>query len=151
MFYFAYGSNMDHHQMLVERCPGASFVGPAVLDEHCLFFDGYSAYWAGAVANIDALENDEVWGGLFEITETHFNALDEFEGCPRYYSRKLIDVIIQGTARKVAAWTYYREPHPVGTPSRRYIEAVLRGARDCCLPEEYIMEVFSHYMGPSRR
>ena len=145
MFYFAYGSNMDHHQMLVERCPGAKFIAAALLDQHWLFFDGYSAYWAGAVANIDTSENDEIWGGLFEITEEHFNRLDEYEGCPKYYTRKSVEVEIIDIKKKVTAWTYYREAHPTGLPSRRYIDAVLHGAKDCGLPEDYVMSAFGRY------
>ena len=146
MFYFAYGSNMDHHQMLVERCPGAKFTSAAELDRHCLIFDGYSASWAGAVANIDVADDEEVWGGLFEITEQHFNMLDEYEGCPKYYTRKPIIVERADTGDKVAAWTYYREAHPTGLPSHRYIDAVLRGAKDCCLPEDYVMSTFGPYV-----
>ena len=146
MFYFAYGSNMDHHQMLVERCPGARFVGTAVLDDYWLFFDGYSARWGGAVANIDSSPDDEVCGGLFEITAAHLQALDACEGYSRYYSRKLVDVKRPGEVAAFKAWTYLRESHPTGTPSREFILAVVQGARDCLLPEDYIHAAFDHYL-----
>ncbi len=145
MFYFAYGSNMDHHQMMVERCPGAKFIGPAILDEYCIFFDGFSASWGGAVANIDKADEDEVWGGVFEITEDHLTDLDRYEGYPRYYSRRQVAVKMEDHSM-LQAWVYYREPHPTGRPSGKYIHAVIKGARECRLPEDYIAGEFDHYV-----
>ncbi len=145
MFYFAYGSNMDHHQMMAERCPGVKFIGPAILDEYCIFFDGFSAVWGGAVANIDKASDDEVWGGVFEITEEHLAKLDVFEGYPQYYSRKQVGVKMHGRSW-VQAWTYYREAHPTGRPSAKYIHAVIKGAKECGLPEDYIAGAFDHYI-----
>ena len=145
MYYFAYGSNMDHHQMMVERCPGVKFIGSAILDEYCVFFDGFSAVWGGAVANIDMAVDDEVWGGVFGITEEHLAKLDVFEGYPQYYSRKQVGVKMDNNSW-VKAWTYYREPHPTGRPSAKYIHAVIKGAKECRLPEEYIAGAFDHYI-----
>ncbi|MBF0485281.1 MAG: gamma-glutamylcyclotransferase [Candidatus Omnitrophica bacterium] len=142
MFYFAYGSNMDHNQMLKERCPGAIFVGPARLTGYWLVFDGYSTHWRGAVANILPSRDDEVWGGLFEISESQLKVLDGYEGYPRFYQRRQVNVDLRGRKDKIQAWVYTREPHPEGAPSHEYIAAVIKGAHDCHLPQDYIRVSF---------
>lgn len=146
MYYFAYGSNMEHQQMLVAGCPGAVFVGAAVLENYCLFFDGFSAPWGGPVANVEVSEGDEVCGGVFKLTEQDLAALDTREGHPRYYARRQVDVLIAGQVQKCPAWIYCREPQPTGTPAKTYIATVIKGARDCGLPEDYIHAEFDHYM-----
>jgi gamma-glutamylcyclotransferase len=143
MFYFAYGSNMEHRLMLEERCPGSEFVGRAILDGYWMVYDGFSPSWGGALANIAPSRQDEVWGGLYEITEEHLAKIDSYEGCPRHYQRSLLDVLRSGGKGKVQAWVYYRQPQAVGVPSRRYLEALVQGARDCGLPEDYIRSVIN--------
>lgn len=141
MFYFAYGSNMQHRQMLEERCPGSKFVGHAILDGHWMVYDGFSVEWGGAVANVVSSRQDEVWGGLFEITEEQLAQLDVHEGYPKYYHRRLAEILRPRTKEKVQAWVYYRSPQVSGVPSKRYVEAVVHGARECGLPEDYISSV----------
>lgn len=136
---------MDHHQMMVERCPGVKFICPAVLDGHGIFFDGFSSFWGGAVANIDMAGDDQVWGGVFEITEEDLARLDTYEGYPRYYARKQVGVKMDNGI-KVKAWTYYREAHPTGRPSGKYIHAVIKGAKECRLPEDYIAGAFDRFI-----
>ncbi|MEI8011682.1 MAG: gamma-glutamylcyclotransferase family protein [Candidatus Omnitrophota bacterium] len=146
MYYFAYGSSMEHHRLLVEICPGARFLGPVLLDDYCLIFDGYSAPWGGPVANIDVSPGDVVCGGLFEITAENLAALDTGEGYPRYYSRREVEVRDLAGSKRFTAQTYVRDPQPTGLPAKKYMMAVIKGARDCGLPEEYIHTAFDHYM-----
>lgn len=144
MFYFAYGSNMNHQQLLKERAPGARFIGPAMLSGYWLVFDGYSSLWGGPVANVIPSPGDEVWGGLFELGEEDLQKLDQCEGCPRYYSRR--EVTIQRPGReKVTAWIYQRPAQAPGVPSRRYLGQILQGARDCHVPGDYILSVLDVY------
>ncbi len=138
MLYFAYGSNMEHNQMLKERCPGSKFLGPACLSGYWFVFDGFSPRWKGAMANIVPSQEDEVWGGLFEITEENLRSLDHYLGCPKCYTRSVFEVERMGVKERVKAWTYLREPQAAGFPSKGYLAAVLKGARDCILPEGYI-------------
>jgi len=147
MFYFAYGSNMNHRQMLDVRCPGARFIGRAILDRQCLVYDGFSPGWGGAVVNIDSSRQDEVHGGLFEITPQHLSILDGYEGYPAHCQRRQETVLSGSDHTKVPAWIYYRPPQAPGMPSRIYLETLLRGARDCGLPEDYIqssLDIFPH-------
>ncbi|NTV28771.1 MAG: hypothetical protein HGA80_01685 [Candidatus Omnitrophica bacterium] len=132
---------MQHRQMLEERCPGAVFIGVGILDGFWLVYDGFSTRWGGAVANIIPSRQDEVWGGLFQLTEDQLAALDAYEGSPKYYQRRQVEILRPGIKDKVLAWIYYRQPQAAGVPSKRYLETVIRGARDCRLPEDYIHSV----------
>ena len=38
MLYFAYGSNLNWHQMKNERCPGSKYIQPYVLKGYKLIF-----------------------------------------------------------------------------------------------------------------
>ena len=60
--YFAYGSNMNHEQMML-RCPSAIFLKRARLENHKFVYDGYSKKRNGAVANIIKSSGDIAWGG----------------------------------------------------------------------------------------
>ena len=138
MYYFAYGSNMNHQQMK-ERCPASRFIGKARLDGFRFVYDGYSRTRDGAVANI--LESHApgamVWGGLFEIGEDDLAALDRYEGHPRSYQRRTMTVRDeQGTTYDVIA--YYRTGEALGRPSGRYRAIVVEGAKDCQLPGSYV-------------
>ncbi|MGA2532442.1 MAG: gamma-glutamylcyclotransferase family protein [Candidatus Aminicenantales bacterium] len=136
MLYFAYASNMNHAQMK-ERCPGGRFLRSVVLQRHRFVYDGYSVSRQGATANIVKSEVDRVRGALFEITEKDRLALDSYEGYPKDYDRKIVDVNdAEGNA--YAAVTYFRPVRALGKPHPDYEKVILVGARDCKLPEQYI-------------
>ena len=152
MFYFAYGSNMNHRQMLTERAPGAKFIGLGELMGYWLVFDGYSSFWRGPVANVVKSSDDAVWGGLFEITQEHLEMLDQHEGYPKYYSR--MEVSVQRPGReKVMAWIYLRPAQVPGRPSGQYLKQILEGAKDCRLPGDYVLSTIDifpeHPLDPS--
>jgi len=139
MLYFAYGSNMNHAQM-AQRCLGYRFVDAAALEGHKFVYDGHSDARFGPVANIvQQSKDDVVWGGLFEITEQHLAALDEYEGYPDQYQRKEVNVItMEGDL--VSAVTYYKRTEEISAPSDEYRDIVLQGAEDCGLPGRYIKD-----------
>ncbi|MBF0619049.1 MAG: gamma-glutamylcyclotransferase [Candidatus Omnitrophica bacterium] len=143
MYYFAYGSNMNH-ALFFGRCPGATFIGPARLADRCLIFDGLAVVKHGATANMMRSRDEFLWGGVFEITEEHLAVLDDFEGYPKSFTRTLMDVERFEPHQKIKAWVYWREEEPVGIPAQSYITTILQGARDCHLPKEYIAELEPH-------
>ena len=58
MYYFAYGSNMNHEQMK-KRCPSGKFITRALLSGYKYVYDGYSSSGKGAVSNIIKSANRE--------------------------------------------------------------------------------------------
>jgi gamma-glutamylcyclotransferase (GGCT)/AIG2-like uncharacterized protein YtfP len=148
MLYFGYASNLDPVQMS-QRCPGHAVVGLAELREHRLTFPRTSGTWGGGTASVIAAHGESVWGVVFQVTDAHLAALDSFEGCKgpghegNLYDRALVTVELvradDGSfARKLRAWCYVAVPATPSPPSRRYLDAILRGARHHRLPSEYV-------------
>lgn len=150
MKYFAYGSNLNHKQM-VERCPDSKFLKRAYLDNYRLVYDGYSKRWDGAPANIVESRGDMVWGGVYSISEKDLERLDKCENCNNskskegicsqcgedLYARKEM-VFFDDNGREVRALVYFRTGREESEPSAKYLETVLCGAHDCGLPKNYI-------------
>lgn len=138
MYYFAYGSNMNHQQMK-NRCPNSRFTKRAILERHKFVYDGYARTRNGAVANVigTGRKDDIVWGGLFKINEDNRSALDCYEGYPIAYDRKEVRVK-DDEGNCYTAIVYFRAGRPKSKPSEDYRNIVIQGAKDCNLPEEYI-------------
>jgi gamma-glutamylcyclotransferase (GGCT)/AIG2-like uncharacterized protein YtfP len=148
MLYFAYGSNLDPDQMR-DRCPAHGVAGLAVLREHRLSFPLFSERWGGGVASVQLAHGRDVWGVLFELTDGDLAALDGYEGfrAPmdhhNVYDREQVWVELTrpddgSIPRRVRAWIYLARPSNPMPPSRRYLDAILKGARHHRLPEDYV-------------
>lgn len=118
------------------RCPGAVFLTAAKLRDYQLRFDGYSARWGGAVANIVPTEGSVVWGGLYVLTPEHIEALDGYEGRGIRYDRQTLTVVT-ADGEKVQAAVYLRSsPQPIGKPTMAYAQAIKDGMVDCGIDTE---------------
>lgn len=88
-YYFAYGSNMSQEQMK-QRCPEATIVGRGLIKNYRIDFTRKSKTRNGGVADIIESNSDSVWGIIYKLTDNDFVSLDEYEGYPNYYNRKII-------------------------------------------------------------
>ncbi len=142
MLYFAYGSNMERHHMK-QRCRSAKFVAAARLQDHELNFTGTSTMWGGGVADLNATKGKVVEGVLWEISEADLKALDEYEGYPKLYVRRNVEVeAFDG--RKLEAFAYFMvRPGTYKAPSRRYLRLLVSGAEEHGLSDEYVMRLES--------
>ena len=151
MLYFAYGSNLDPEQTQ-SRCPGAKVVGLAALRDHRLTFPRNSETWGGGTCSVQLAHGHAVWGVVYDLTEEHMQALDQFEGFVgpsnqhNLYDREQLTVELTrpddgSFPRRVRAWAYVARPSNPTPPSRRYLDTILRGARHHRLPEEYIAKL----------
>jgi gamma-glutamylcyclotransferase (GGCT)/AIG2-like uncharacterized protein YtfP len=138
IYYFAYGSNMNHKQMK-ERCKSAKFLCRAYLENYDFVYDGYSSLRKGAVANIVPKEKSVVWGGLWEIDKKDIQQLDRCEGHPVFYKRKEV-IVKDDNNKEYRAIVYLRDPQKLNNPSDEYRKTVIEGAITCGLPNEYIEE-----------
>lgn len=140
--YFAYGSNLDPAQM-TRRCPSARFVCCARLMGHRLTFPRGSESWGGGVAGIDPCRDGTcVEGVVYELSDGDLATLDGFEGTAEgHYLRRRVGVMTDGGISDV--WTYYANADPAGSlpPSRRYLDAIVRGARRHGLSADYIVNL----------
>lgn len=117
------------------------FLKRAYLDDYELVFDKVPDAAEGAVANIRSLEGSRVWGGLFVVEDREVAGLDEYEDYPRFCEKMIVKVKDeQGFVYD--ALCYHRRKRIKGIPQGEYLSAVIQGARDCKLPEEYIQKTF---------
>lgn len=123
------------------RCPSAKFVAAARLRDYELHFAGTSTMWGGGVADLKPAKGKIVEGVLWEIAEVDLKALDEYEGYPKVYVRKNVEVETLDE-RKVQAFAYFMvRPGTYKAPSRRYLQLLVSGAEEHGLSDEYVMRL----------
>ncbi len=148
MLYFAFGSNLNPEQM-AQRCPGHNVVGLAALRDHRLVFPLTSNTWGGGVAGVTVAHGSTVWGMVYDLTDAHVAALDEYEGFRgegsqhNLYERERVWVELtrpddDSIPRRVRAEYYVPRVSNASPPSRRYLDTILAGARAHRLPDEYV-------------
>ena len=113
----------------------------AVLVDHTLRFDLYSAGRRGGVANIRRKKGSVVRGVLYWIPDpAETAALDRREGAPFVYRRQKVTVMVQGKTVEVVTYVGRRTLGYEIAPSAEYAGTVLRGIRDA----EYREQVERH-------
>ena len=145
MLYFAYGSNMDPGQMR-QRCPSARFVAVAKLPDHRLAFTHHAKDRGCGTCDGVPDPGQEIWGVVFDISESDLEPLDESEGYApgrplslNCYVRQQRQVCREGIRDKpMLVWLYFanQQPNPP-LPNAAYKKQLVDGARFWGLPEEY--------------
>ena len=127
MLYFAYGSNLNHLQMK-RRCKDSSFLKKINLKNFRLTFR--SKYRA---ADIEKKKESIVPGALYEISKSDEKKLDIYEDFPTlykkyyfYYYKKKVMTYIMG------------KKTPFAFPTKRYLNIVKRGYKDCKLNNKFL-------------
>lgn len=147
--YLAYGSNMNQPQMAF-RCPTARVVGIGELKGYELLFRGMRE---SAVATIEPKEGSTVPVLLWKIRQADEEALDIYEGYPRFYGKEMLQVEVDG--KTMSAMGYVMTPgHELGIPSAGYADTIREGYEQCGLDtkplEDAIQKayetVFGQYM-----
>ncbi len=116
--YLAYGSNMSTENMAI-RCPNAKIIGTGVLKDWRLMFKGDTPF-VTTYATIEEWEGYSVPFVLWEITKRHERQLDLYEGYPKHYQKKYIEVEMDG--EKYNAMIYVKDDSlPVNIASDHYI------------------------------
>jgi gamma-glutamylcyclotransferase (GGCT)/AIG2-like uncharacterized protein YtfP len=137
MFYFAYGANMERF-WFKKRCPGAKFVSPAKLRDHDITFDRSSTMWGGGTADLKPTPGKVVEGVLWEISEQHLSALDQYEGVPKEYIRKTVTVETKD-GKSIQAHAYFvAQPGGYRPPSKKFVRLLVQGAEEHGLSDEYV-------------
>ncbi|MDB5183082.1 MAG: gamma-glutamylcyclotransferase [Candidatus Saccharibacteria bacterium] len=136
MLYFAYGSNLNKHQMH-QRCPSAKLLSVGYLNGYTLYYGGECIDWDNkAYLNIAKHDGGQVWGAVYQMSRADIKRLDGFEDVPRDYSRKLVR--IHTGAKTLNAYVYLGHKVKRGVPSFKYRRTTLIGARADHLPKNYI-------------
>ena len=131
--YIAYGSNLNLQQMAF-RCPTAKVIGASKIKDYELLFRGGRR---GSVATVEPLKGSHVPVLLWELKEKDLQALDRYEGYPRFYRKEILDVELNG--KTISAMVYImNDGHPFGSPSDYYLNAIMEGYKSAGFDTEYL-------------
>ena len=125
MLYFAYGSNLNHHQMKNIRCFGSKYLKFFILKNYKLIFSHPNKSNKFGYANITKKKGYKVVGAIWEITKEHERILDNYEQFPNIYKKEYF--YLRG--KKVMFYIMYK--YFIKDPPKSYIDTINRGYEDC--------------------
>ena len=118
----AYGMNTNLAQM-ASRCPNAISIGRLDIPDHRLVFRG--------VADIEESYGDTLQTVLWDITPMCEMALDRLEGYPNFYTKKYVDVEIEGVEYTIMLYQMtYNYVRDYTHPSMYYEEMLEEGYKE---------------------
>lgn len=127
-YYLGYGMNSDPEQMIM-RTGQPLALGRGMVRDHAFRFALHADVFPQVGTN--------TYGVLWEIDDDALKSLDQREGYPYYYDRKIVDVEANGTVYR--AWMYFMTPgHPEREPSLSYYGMLVRGYSTFNVPMEQI-------------
>ena len=131
MLYFAFGSNLNQKQMK-RRCKDSKYIGCYSLKNYKLVFRNY--FLGGGVADIQKDKNSTVLGAIYKISKKDEKALDVYEDFPKTYIKKYFKLL----GKKVMFYYMPKKTMHV-PPSRRYLNLIIQGYKDCGYKNNYIV------------
>ncbi len=125
MFYFAYGSNLNHYQMKNIRCFGSRYLKPFFLKDYKLIFCHPNKLNKFGYANIMQKRGSQVAGAIWEITKEHEKILDDYEQFPSVYQKQYFYL----EEKKIMF--YIMSKYIIKDPPKSYIDVINKGYEDC--------------------
>ena len=125
MLYFAYGSNLNHHQMKNIRCFGSRYLKVFYLKDYKLIFCHPNKLNKFGYANVLKKKGSKVAGAIWEITKEHEKILDNYEQFPNIYQKE--HFYLEG--KKIMF--YIMNKYFIKNPPISYIETINKGYEDC--------------------
>ncbi len=125
MFYFAYGSNLNHHQMKNIRCVGSKYLKSFFLKDYKMIFSHPNKLNKFGYANIVKKKGSKVAGAIWEITKDHEKILDNYEQFPNIYQKEYFYL----EEKKIMF--YIMQKYFVKNPPNSYIDTINNGYEDC--------------------
>ena len=142
MLYFAYGSNLNWHQMKEERCPGSKYIQSYILKGYKLIFSHRNPNNKYGHANIEKNINFSVPGAIWNLTKKHESTLDDYEAVnynPQYYYKEYFG----WKGKKVLV--YIQKIYTKRKPASSYLHTIIEGYKDCNLDMSYLKKRISNY------
>ena len=133
MFYFAYGSNLNHFQ-IKRRCKDSIFLKKINLNNFKLTFR--SKYRA---ADIEPKKNSIVPGALFEISKNDEKKLDVYEDYPMLYKKYYFTYY----GKKVMTYTMVKKSIFM-FPTKKYLTIVKQGYKDYNLDQKFLKQALKN-------
>ena len=140
MLYFAYGSNLNWHQMKKERCSGSKYICSHTLKGYKLCFSHKTNSSIYGHANIVKSKKSKVLGALWRITKKNEKELDRYEGVDyNYYYKEYF------TYRGQKILFYIQKTYYLKKPNSTYLHTIINGYKDCGLDLSYLKKKVSNY------
>ena len=142
MLYFAYGSNLNWHQMKEERCPGSKYIQSYILKGYKLIFSHRNPNNKYGHANIEKNINFSVPGAIWNLTKKHESTLDDYEAVnynPQYYYKEYF----RWKGKRVLV--YIQKIYTKRKPASSYLHTIIEGYKDCNLDLKKLKKIISHY------
>lgn len=118
-YVMAYGSNMLEKQMK-ERCPSAKYIATGEFSNTLLAFKGRRF---DAKATLFDYKGQSTPFVLWRISKEDELHLDNYEGVPQVYEKRLVDIDID--SEKMSAILYIMQPQfELGQPSEEYLNKI---------------------------
>jgi gamma-glutamylcyclotransferase len=136
MHYFAYGSNLNWHQMQ-RRCPSSQFLCVARLPDYRFAIARHSRLRRCGTANVFPATGSEVWGAVYDVHDADLIILDTFEDG---YRREILPVFALGNGKEPLNTVVYiaEIESDVPLPNAEYKQLIVEGARHWNLPLSYL-------------
>ena len=125
MFYFAYGSNLNHRQMKNNRCLGSIYSKAFFLKDYKLIFCHPNKLNKFGYASITKKKGSKVPGAIWKITKEHEKILDSFEQFPDIYQKEYFYL----AGKKIMF--YIMNNYFIKNPPKNYIDSINEGYKDC--------------------
>ena len=125
MLYFAYGSNLNHHQMKNIRCFGSRYLKSFCLKNYKLIFSHPNKLNKFGYGNIIKKKKSKVVGAIWEITKEHEKILDNYEQFPEIYQKKYFYL----NRKKIMFYIMHK--YFIKDPPKIYIDTINKGYEDC--------------------
>lgn len=134
-YYIAYGSNMCLER-LKKRCADSEYVGTGILSDYKLLFRKSAS---GFYASIDKAEKEEVPVVVFRISKADENMLDKYEGCPTWYRKEKMTVILSnGKSIKGIVYKLPEDSAKIGIPTNEYYNIISNAYKSLGLNEKVL-------------
>ena len=91
-------------------------------------------YYGGGVADVEKKKNEIVLGAIYKISKQDEKKLDVYEDFPNVYVKKYFKLF----GRKVMFYYMPKKSKPI-QPSKRYLNLIIKGYRDCGYKNNYIV------------
>ena len=131
MLYFAYGSNLNHHQMKNIRCIGSKYLKSTFLKDYKLIFCYPNILNKYGYANVVKKKGSKVPGAIWKITKRHEKILDRYEDFPNAYQKKYFYL----NGKRIMF--YIMNKYFIKKPPISYIDIITEGYKDCNIDLNY--------------
>ena len=125
IYYFAYGSNLNHQQMRNIRCIGSKYLRTFFLEDYKLIFSHPEKLNKFGYANVIKRKGSKTPGAIWKITKKHEEILDSYEGFPNTYQKKYFYL----NGKKIMF--YIMNKYYFKNPPKSYIDIIIEGYKNC--------------------